>query len=267
MPADDYHAVRAVSSSALKAFILKCPARARAVIEGRVKESTATMELGTAVHTAVLEADKFDLIYRVGPEVSRATSEWKAFAAQCGIDGVTPLKPSENATIIGMRESLWNDPGVSKILKACESRELSIFWNDEETGLYCKARIDIYGARVAALLDLKTTASACLDDFARTMFNQGYHIQIPWYTRGARAAGLSVNTSGILAIETVPDYVPCIFQIPPATFALGAKEIQKALPRLAECFNTGVWPGYMTDGRPVELNAPRWAWNGEALDE
>lgn len=267
MSADDYHAVRAVSSTALKAFILKCPARARAVIEGRVKEETASMELGTAVHTAVLESDAFESLYRIGPECNKNTKEWREFAAACYIDGVTPLKPSENEKILGMRDSLWNDPGVSKILRACESRELSIFWIDSDTGLYCKARIDIYGARVGALLDLKTTGSAGQHDFARTSFNQGYHIQIPWYTRGARAVGLDVKMSGILAVETVPDYTPCIFQIPPATFALGATEIQKALPRLAECFATGNWPGYMKDGRPVDLNAPQWAFEQEDFDE
>ena len=267
MSADDYHSVRAVSSSALKAFILKCPAKARAVIEGRVKEETATMMKGTALHTAVLEPDTFKSKYRIGPEVRRNSKEWIAFANDCDIDGVIPLKPSENSDIIGMRDSLWNDPGVSKILRACEHRELSIFWNDEETGLYCKARLDIYGEKVGALLDLKTTGSAYFEDFQRTSFNMGYHIQIPWYVRAARAVGLDVKMSGVLAVETTPDYIPCIFQIPPATFTLGASEIQKALPRLAECQATGVWPGYMKDGRPVELNAPRWAWNDTGMME
>lgn len=267
MSSELYHSVRAVSSSALKAFILKCPLKAKAVIEGRVREETATMKKGTALHAAVLEPDSFNQVYRIGPEVRRNSNEWKDFAKQCEAEGVEPLKPSENEDIIGMRDSLWSEPGVAKILRACESRELSIFWNDPDTGLYCKARLDIYGERIAALLDLKGTGNAKPEDFERTAHNQGYHIQIPWYTRGARAVGLAVKMSGILAVEFEADYTPCIFQVSPSLFTRGMTEIQNALPALAECQSTGQWPGYMPDGRPVELNAPRWADKQGDFDE
>lgn len=267
MSAEFYHSIKAVSSTMLKKFILKCPLKARAVFEGRVQEETATMRKGTALHAAVLEPKSFDSLYRIGPEANRNTREWKSFAAQCDADGVIPLKPSESADIIGMRDSLWRDQAISKILNACESRELSIFWNDPQTGLYCKARLDIYGEKHAGLLDLKGTGDAEPDKFENTAFNQGYHIQIPWYTRGARAAGLEVNKSGILAVEFEADYTPCIFEVSGDLFERGMKEIQNALPLLAECKETGIWPGYMRDGRPVQLHAPRRANYQESIDE
>lgn len=256
MSADDYHAVRAVSSTALKAFILKCPAKCKSVLDGKVKEETATMKMGTALHAAVLEPKSFDSIYRIGPEVRKNSNVWKDFAAQCEADGVAPMKPSENEDIIGMRDSLWSESGVSKILNACESRELSVFWNDEETGLYCKARLDIYGEKFGALLDLKGTGDARKDRFKRTAHGFGYHIQIPWYARGARAVGLKVNMSGILAVEFDAPYLPCIFEITGDLFKDGTKEINKALPALAACKESGKWPGLMPQGKPVQLRAP-----------
>lgn len=259
MSAEVYHSVRAVSSSMLKAFILKCPAKAKALWDGNVKEETATMKMGTALHAAVLEPDSFNAMYRIGPEVRRNTNQWKDFEKQCEYDGVSPLKPSENSDIIGMREMLWSDRGVAKILNSSSERELSVFWNDEATGLYCKARIDIYGHHHGALLDLKGTGDATEFRFERTAYNAGYHIQLPWYARGARANGLTVNMSGILAVEFDEPYLPCIFEIRGELFNEGMNLINTALPALAECQETGNWPGLMRDGRPVQLRAPRRA--------
>ena len=75
MPAEKYHAVQALSKS-MMAKLLKSPAHYRAAQEEHQEPSKA-MQLGTAIHTAVLEPDLYAYVVAVIPE---------------GIDGRVALK-------------------------------------------------------------------------------------------------------------------------------------------------------------------------------
>lgn len=61
--------------------------------------------------------------------------------------------------------------------------EQSIEWTDERTGLRLKAKPDLIPSTADYLVDLKTTASAAADDFARESFKYGYHIQAEFYRK------------------------------------------------------------------------------------
>lgn len=261
LSAEAYHGVRAVSATALKLLARKTPRHVKALLDGALSEETSAMSRGTAVHAALLEPGRFEQAYRVGPEANRNSREWKAFAAECEADGVEGLKPSESGEILGMREAVWADPSVRKLLLASDRRELSVFWTmrvgDQE--LPCKARLDLYSTRYGCILDVKTCGDAELDRFEANSYRLGYHIQLAWYARAAAAVGLSAHMTGILAVECKPPFVPCIFQPDIELLEAGEDAITGLLQRWARCDKTNDWPGWMTAGQPVKIGMPRWA--------
>ena len=91
--AEDYHAIKAVSATFLKRFLLDTPAHAKAMLDGLLDEESSAMSKGTALHAALLEPELFKTSFVIGPEVARNTKEWKAFAAQH--PGRDLFKPSE----------------------------------------------------------------------------------------------------------------------------------------------------------------------------
>jgi len=260
LSAETYHSLRAVSATGLKMFVRKTPAHVKAMLDGQLSEETSAMAKGTAVHAALLEPGRFETAYRIGPEVSRATKEWRAFAVDCETANVQALKPSESAKIIGMRDSIWGDASIRKLLLASDRREVSIVWRGPH-GLLCKARIDLYSTKFGAVIDVKTTTDCDTDRFEANAFRLGYHLQLAWYARAAIAAGMLANMTGFIAVETARPYVPCIFQAAPELLERGEQEIQRILPAWAECEENDDWPGYLKDGRIVTIGLPKWANN------
>lgn len=252
VPAEKYHAIKAVSATFLKRFLLDTPAHAKAILDGLLDEESSAMNKGTALHAALLEPDLFAANYAIGPEVRRNSSEWKEFVAanpdkEC-------LKPSENADVLGMRESLWSDPYCAKAIRACDCRELTILWNDDATGILCKARIDLFSTRSGMLLDVKTTGD--LSKFQDTQFKQGYDIQICHYCNALTAHGMAAKSAGFLCCEQTAPWLPDIFQPSGEMLAGGFDLIARAMPCVSQCFETGIWPGYRTDNKARRLDVP-----------
>ena len=74
--------------------------------------------------------------------------------------------------------------------------EVSFFWDDPETGVACKGRIDRMRRQHnrAWILDLKSTDDASKPAFTRSVVNYAYHRQADWYETGfAQASGLDVS--------------------------------------------------------------------------
>lgn len=260
MPAETYFAIRAVSASLLKRFILETPEDAKALLDGILKSDDACMRKGTAIHAALLEPESFDSRYAIGPEVNRNTKEWKAFAAECESRNVEPMKPSEQVDILTMRDRIWQQPLLASALRASDKRELSIVWNDDATGLLCKARIDLYSTRRRVLTDVKSTSD--MMRFEKTAWDNGYHIQLAWYPRALRAVELLVNSIGIIAVEQGAPWKAAMFEPDEQWFMAGHSEIERAMPSLVECMRSGVWPGVMKNNQPVALRVPAWANKG-----
>jgi exodeoxyribonuclease VIII len=81
MPAEKYHAVDALSKS-MMTKILKSPAHYKAALDEHQEPSKA-MQLGTAIHTAVLEPHLYSQVVAViPPDIDGRTKEGKAWKEQ-----------------------------------------------------------------------------------------------------------------------------------------------------------------------------------------
>lgn len=255
VPAEDYHAIRAVSATLLKRFIRQTPAHVKAMLDGKLEGDEVSMLKGTALHAALLEPSVFDRDFVVVPDCRRGTKEWKGYETLHA--GKTLLKQSDSEDVLGMRAGIWGDELCRRLIEACDERELTVIWTDDATGLQCKARVDLYSTTRSALLDVKTTSS--IDRFERNAWELGYHIQLAWYSRAMSAFGEPAKSIGILAVEQGAPYLPQVFEPAEQWFIHGHAAVEHAMPRVAQCMKTGIWPGYRTSKYPAVLDVPAWA--------
>jgi exodeoxyribonuclease VIII len=255
---DEYRSWRAWNATSIKAFTLSSPFHGFAAFNGTsaTEEKTCFIK-GSAIHCATLTPEQFDAQYAIGPAVRRNSKEWKAF--EDANPGKQCLKPDECADVMGMRNALMAEPLAAALIKSADWREVSVVWTDEQTGLLCKMRLDMYSSKQGVLLDLKSTTDSDTEKFERPAHVFGYALQLAFYARGLAAHKLPTNGVGIIAVESSAPYGVNVLQPDSEWFLAGEADLQAALPAIKECTSNGVWPGYVRNRKPNILRMPAWA--------
>lgn len=272
LPGESYHSGPGISNSGL-ALIAKSPLHYWARYLDPMREPvepTPALELGTAVHCAVLEPDRFREAYVTIPEdAPRKPTSVQLKAKNPSDDTVAAIawwsefeEKHKDAKILSrddfakcqrIAESIHGHDAAS-ILFADGKAEVSIFWEDEETGVLCKIRPDWLMS--SAIFDLKTTEDASPSGFTRSIFNYGYFRQAAFYLDGARAAGLDVDAFMFGAVEKSAPFASAFYYAEATMIEVGRMEYRRHLRTYAECLETGRWPGYPARITPIGL--PAW---------
>lgn len=257
---EEYHAdADSVSSTDLK-LILRSPAHMKAA-EDDGDEPTKAKEIGQALHVAVLEADEFDSRYAVfRGEGTRSGKEYKEFAKNLIAQGEASksiLMAAEYELVNGMRNAIMAYPKANlKKMFAMATRELSIYWTDEETGLKCRIRPDAFIPGVICT-DLKKTQDARPEAFSRSCGNYGYDLQSAFYLEGLRRFCGENMPFLFLAVEEKRPHGVWGHEASPEFIESGLKKYRKALEIYAYCKKDDRWPCYESPYSIISL--PRWA--------
>ena len=268
MPAAQYHATDAVSASLLKQ-IAKSPAHARAYLQQQ-QEPTAAMLFGTAFHMAVLESERFESEYVVLPDdapkkptklqlnakkPSKETVEninwWKEFNLLH--QGATIISDEDYTAITAMAEAIGDHPAASKLVRGDGQTEVSMFWEDEDTGLQCKCRPDIWIAqgRGSVIVDIKTTEDASPEGFARSIQSYGYGIQAAHYLAGSGADAFI-----FVAVEKKEPYAVAVYQLDALSLEISEMKRRDMLQLWASCRESDSFPAYSDECQLISL--PGW---------
>src|SRR5690554_7240947 len=131
MPNEVYHShPEGVSSSGLK-LVERSPAHYR---YQAARAPSRAMEIGTAIHTALLEPERFAADYVLLKDVKdRRASEYKAAVKVHGSERV--LVSGEADQVAGMQEAVLSNQAMSERLNAEGWRELSLFVDRKSTRL------------------------------------------------------------------------------------------------------------------------------------
>lgn len=258
-----YHSGPGISKSGLDA-VAKSPAHyfARYLDENRPeREPTAAMIAGTLAHCAVLEPEEFVIRYAVGPDISKATKEWKAFEASLA-DGRQAIKPDQLKQAFAQSTSVRSIPDIADLLSKGFA-EVSAYWHDEETGILCKCRPDwVHPCDDGSVIivDLKTTTDASPREFSRSIAKWRYHVQAAWYSDGyAKASGLTVRGFVFAAVETDFPHLPAAYMLDDESIDQGRSDYRRNLETYAECLACGIWPGYEKEIQLTRI--PNWAFD------
>lgn len=197
---EEYRSNPAISQSDLK-NLAKCPLYFKYRKENSY--DTDEMKLGRMVHTYILEEEKFNEEYFVTKKIIRKGGAWEDIKKEAGKKEIVFLEEVEAAK--GMKEMLMKLECFKDSLKE-SSKEISVFWQDDDIGIDCKARIDCYSAYYNIMIDLKTTRD-CIE-FRKSFFKYKYHIQAAYYMDGiAKVTGKTPEGFMVFAVEKKPPYL------------------------------------------------------------
>lgn len=272
LPAETYFAVEALSQSGAKKIRKSC-ADYKLSREQKL-EATDSMELGTAIHTGVLEPSEFDKrvctidddapkkptsaqrrAKKPSPDTVAAVAWWDEFEARTAGRIVLPRQDFDRAR--RAIESVLAHPAAAALLAGAVV-ERSLFWRDRLYGVPCKARLDAWSVG-SILVDLKSCRDASPESFPKTVADFEYHAQAAHYTSGCAhaMAGEIPSAFVIIAVETEEPYLTGVYQVPDDAIRAGEHLMSIALERYAKARETGRWPGYAPTIETLRM--PRWA--------
>jgi exodeoxyribonuclease VIII len=244
--------------SRLKRLRETCPAKVRYEIDNPPDDTPAT-RLGTAVHTAVLEPEKFLGLYLRGPDGPWNKNPWKAERDLMADKNphATVLKAEEFDLCMRAREHVLDNTRGRALLRKART-ELSLRWEDPVTGGICCARLDI-ASPLGVVADLKKTrdASPGPRGFRKAIYDYGYDLQAAHYLAGAKALGLDVEFGfAFVCIEAEPPNCVAIYELSEDFLDKAYARLRPLLELYHQCEASGEWPGY-SDGI-VTLEPAAW---------
>lgn len=233
----------------------------------KVRAPSDALRMGAAFHDALLEPHRWvdpDCYHRLPVGFSRAAkvkmADEIAEADAAIAAGKVIISPDEHEQITAMVKAMRGHKAANAVLThgVCE---LTLAWQDSETGVWCRARPDFIPLGRPIGVNVKTAADA---SFA------GFQSDVTKY-RYAQSAALEMD--GLHACENeiralFPDFVPptnylhpvvekpgtgwepgdylpvALWELPAEDIAHGRALNRRALNLFAKCLSEDHWPGY-----------------------
>lgn len=245
----DYHASEGISKSGLD-LIARSPAHYRYAAP---KEPSRAMEIGTAIHMAVLEPTRYASHYVICTATDRRAAAYKQAVEAVGTERV--LLQSEADDINAMQQSIWANPHAAAFLREART-ELSVFTVDPVTGVKVRARFDAQNGPRS--LDIKKTKDARPAEFAKSVVNYRYMVQAAFYSDVWKwETGEDLSAFGFLTIEQESPNASAIYVLDDDAIEYGRRLYRRDLDSYARCLDADDWPSLET--KPQVLSLPAWA--------
>lgn len=268
----DYRAAPGFHFSGLKEF-LRSPAHYWHYKQfGRV--ATEDMKKGTALHTAVLEPQKFAEEIAIAPtdgpkkptkaqlnaekpsKKARASIMfWEEFEANS--IGKTIITAKSHEQVLGMTAAVESHPEAQRIF-ASGYAETSVFAKDPKYSFMWKVRPD-WITPDGAVVDLKSCQDASPEGFQKQIGSYQYHIQAALYMRVLTwATGRDHKHWFFVAVEKEPPHCCAVYALDDFRSLDSANlKIDRARRRYAWCLDWDEWHGYGDEIKSI--GAPKWA--------
>ncbi len=261
IPDDVYHAdpvpAGSLSASGAKRLVPpSCPAIFKWERDNPVFKDT--FDFGHAAHKLVLGKGLDTVVVDAEDWRTKAAQAQKAAAHAAG---KVPLLTADWQRVQEMADALRRHPLASVLLDPEHGTpEASLFWEDEEAGIWRRSRLDwLPKPRNGRLIipDYKTAVSADPTNFAKAAMNNGYHQQDAWYRDAAKALDLGADPMFVFIVqEKSAPYLVTVVQLDVTAVRIGRHLNRKAIHTYAQCVRTDTWPGYADDVAHVSL--PFW---------
>jgi len=248
----EYHDTDAISSSDVKMVYGKSLAHWKA----KVYKSSTVFDVGTAVHSMVLENEK-NLVIR-GPETRRGKA-WTEAYEEAQANGQTLLTIADYDLARNIADSVLFHPAGQRMAGPTTVNEASFFSTDPETGLKIKCRPDSYWDAKGVLYDIKTCQDASPRGVAKDVGPSGYNyaIQAAFYLHVMDCAGHKADQFVFVNVEKAAPYAVSTNILSPEYLAWGKQKMHETLHQIAEANQTQKWDtGWSATTNVVVL--PRW---------
>lgn len=251
MPADEYHADPALSSSGARKLLLpSCPAifdYERRNGQERKRE----FDIGTAAHTLLLG---FGPQLHVVDADNYLTKVAKKDRDDAYDRGDVPLLPHEFDAVQNMVTEARENTVVQRLLGKGQP-EVSLFWTDEPSGVACRARPDWLGPD--AIVDYKTSPSASPSSIPKSVADFGYYMQADWYLEATQQLGLLPADAPFYFIfqSKTPPHLVKVVELDETALAIGHDRNALAREVFRDCTEANIWPDFGDDIELISLPA------------
>lgn len=257
---DQYHAADGVSKSQLDAIANKSPLHfwAQYLDPNRVRKRTDALDMGQAIHTAILEPDLVDTRIAGMPKLDRRKTEDKKIAAAFELEhaGKIILDEADYLAILQVRDACHRHPVASGLL-ARGKAEQSYFANDPETGELVKCRVDYIHDDGDMIVDVKSAVDASPWGFGKAAGNFRYDIQSAWYPDTvALVTGNRPRHFVWIAFEKDPPYAIGVYYATPEQTERARRAARNDFRKILHHKRTDTWPDYASEIRQLQL--PAW---------
>lgn len=253
LSAEEYFAIDAASNSGLK-LVRRSPAHFKYREE---KEPTASMQMGTHLHMALLEPERFDKHYVIAEAEDKRSAYYKGLVKDVGADRVLTMK--DHRKLLGMQEAAYRNKRFAAYMRAAGRNELSVVTTDPETGILVKCRFDRKLDQNPAF-DVKKCQDARGSEFVKAITNYGYYMQVAFYADvWFWETGERIKEFPLLAIEEDPPHGVMFHDLDEVALALGRLHYREALNTYARCLDSGVWAAYEDESEVTSVTS--WAAN------
>lgn len=285
-PVEEYYVRRLDVASASGLSVLDndedgCPARYFHYMTEAVEDedATAAKDFGKAFHMAFLEPERFDDVYTIMPKDAPRDLRRFRDAKKPSLETLTSIEWWDNFEAVNAGKSFMTDASMElcrgmaesmrrlpiefeggfkilagELLSMCET-EVTVRWIDEDTGIECKLRADLWSEELAFAGDLKSAKSASLSGFSRAINSRRYHVAHAHYCEGFRVVGKPLSHFVLLPVEKVKPFISASWRVDAVSEERGWALRQRAMRRLDKCLKSGEWPGYTTSIRSIGIPA------------
>ncbi|MCT1363924.1 PD-(D/E)XK nuclease-like domain-containing protein [Microbacterium sp. p3-SID131] len=261
MDEEEYHAHPALSASGMK-VLLRSPKHFRlARTANRAPE--VKFDVGHAAHKLILGVGmpivEIPAGLLSGANAAVQSAKAKAWVEEARTEGKVPLKPKDFQAVRRMADAVLMNVKARRVLEAAPWREVSLFGEDEATGVQVRSRLDALGEGVLA--DVKTTPDVSARKITNAVIDMGYDLSAEMYRQMvARVLGYDPGPMNLIFVEKeLPHEVRVVRLADPAWRVGGEAKIRAALDLFAWCTQQGEWPGDDEDGGAIrDLPVPAW---------
>lgn len=257
IPEAEYHALQGLASTGIK-NMLKSPAHYKHSLTHRTER--VAFDVGHAAHAKILGVGMGTVVYpdeHLTPSGNVSTkAATVAWAKEIRAGGLVPVAPDQVRAVDAMAEAVLNHPEARPLFEG-GNPEVSLLWDDDQTGVRLRGRID-YLHQGPLAVDLKTCRSADPREFARTAVNFGYGEQAVHYSNGLAATRAWGDTTRFVhvLVEKEPPYLVSVVELDDVFLFIAAQRVRQAIDKYAHCLATDEWPGYPSIVHPIA--APGW---------
>lgn len=246
-----YHEHPAVNRSTLWTIHTEGPFAYKWNRDQGERKVTDSMNLGTAIHAAILEPpEEFTSLVAVY-DGTRRGKDWEAFRDKHEGLGMVILTATQYKRVNVIREFIDRHPNVRDLFKTGEP-EVSLFWNDQGTGWPCKSRPDWLDVSGKQIIDVKTTSDISDRGLSRSVRQFGAHLQASMALQACAALDYPIEDYYLLFVSTVGAPAIKLRRMPISAIDDGYTIFRDAMSVYVECSTSDSWP--IPTLEPNELN-------------
>ena len=241
--------------------LAKAPAKAKTPTE-----ATESMIFGRCFHKFSLEGEEeFFKEFVVMPDFpdsrDKKTPGWKNTAEYKSLknsfyhdNAGKDIVSNENfKTIQAMTNAMTLNPVVDALLKD-GYKEMSYIWQDDETGIWCKARPDGVSQKTMSIVDLKKVSEGMSSEhaFQTIVSKYTYQMQMAMCLTGINMVNKLLVLGGdeeydiatLIAVEDKPPYITEDWTLDGDFIQHGYSEFKRLLRIEKACREQNYWPNY-----------------------